>query len=71
MRSIFAMGGAVAGARQQLAQLPQFMLDRDIVSIPGEEEALVMEAPAYRRQNFAYINIPGPYEENLPSVYRI
>ena len=30
-----------------------------------------MEAPAYRRQNFAYINIPGPYEKNLPSVYYI
>jgi hypothetical protein len=64
-------GGAVAGARQQLAQLRQFIIDHDVVSIPGEEEALVMEAPAYRRQNSAYINIPGPYEKNLPSIYRI
>jgi hypothetical protein len=66
-----APGGAVAGARQQLAQLRQHVVDHDVVSIPGEEEALVMEAPAYRRQNFAYINIPGPYEKNVPSVYRI
>jgi hypothetical protein len=66
-----APGGAVAGARQQLAQLRQHIVDHDVVSIPGEEEALVMEAPAYRRQNFAYINIPGPFEKNLPSVYRI
>jgi uncharacterized protein (DUF885 family) len=64
-------GGAVAGARQQLAELRQYIIDHEIVSIPGEEEALVMEAPAYRRQNFAYINVPGPYEKNLPSVYRI
>jgi hypothetical protein len=64
-------GGAVAGARRQLAQLRQFVVDHEIVSIPGEEEALVMEAPAYRRQNSAYIDIPGPYEKNLPSVYRI
>jgi hypothetical protein len=64
-------GGAVEGARQQLAQLRQFLVDHDVVSIPGEEEALVMEAPAYRRQNAAYIDIPGPYEKNLPSVYRI
>jgi hypothetical protein len=64
-------GGAVEGAREQLSQLRQFIIDHDVVSIPGTEEAKVMEAPAYRRQNFAYINIPGPYEKNLPSVYYI
>jgi Bacterial protein of unknown function (DUF885) len=64
-------GGAVEGAREQLAQLRQFIVDHDVVTIPGPEEARVMEAPAYRRQNFAYINIPGPYEKNLPSVYYI
>jgi Bacterial protein of unknown function (DUF885) len=64
-------GGAVAGAASQLDQLKKFILDNELVSIPGTEEALVREAPAYRRQNFAYINIPGPYEKNLPSVYYI
>jgi uncharacterized protein (DUF885 family) len=64
-------GGAVAGAREQLSQLRQYLIDHDVVTIPGDEQALVEEAPAYRRQNFAYINIPGPYEKNLPSVYYI
>jgi uncharacterized protein (DUF885 family) len=64
-------GGAVAGARAQLETLKKFILDHDIVSIPGTEEAKVEEAPAYRRQNFAYINIPGPFEKELPSVYYI
>lgn len=64
-------GGAVEGAREQLSQLRQFIIDHEVVTIPGTEEAKVMEAPAYRRQNFAYINIPGPYEKNLPSVYYI
>jgi len=64
-------GGAVAGARTQLADLRQFVVDHDIVSIPGTEQALVEEAPPYRRANFAYINIPGPYEKNMPSVYYI
>jgi uncharacterized protein (DUF885 family) len=64
-------GGPVAGARAQLAGLKQFIIDHDIVSIPGPEEAKVEEAPPYNRQNFAYINIPGPYEKNLPSVYYI
>jgi uncharacterized protein (DUF885 family) len=64
-------GGAVAGARAQLAGLKQFIQQHDIVTIPGPEEAKVEEAPPYNRQNFAYINIPGPYEKNLPSVYYI
>jgi len=64
-------GGAVAGARQQLSGLKQFLIQKDLVSIPGTEEAKVEEAPPYNRQNFAYINIPGPYEKGLPSVYYI
>ena len=65
------VGGAVAGARAQLAGLKQFIIDKNIVTIPGPEEAKVEEAPPYNRQNFAYINIPGPYEKGLPSVYYI
>jgi len=64
-------GGAVAGARAQLAGLKKFLIDNDLVSIPGTQEALVEEAPPFARQNFAYIDIPGPYETNLPSVYYI
>jgi uncharacterized protein (DUF885 family) len=64
-------GGAVEGARGQLAQLRQFVVDRNIATIPGPEQALVEEAPAYRRQNSAYITIAGAYETNLPSTYYI
>ena len=65
------IGGAVEAARQQLTELKSFINEKKIVTIPGTEEALVAEAPAYRRWNFAYINIPGPYEKNLPSTYYI
>lgn len=64
-------GGPVPGARAQLAGLERFIQERDLVSIPGTEEAQVEEAPPYNRQNFAYISIPGPYERGLPSVYYI
>jgi hypothetical protein len=64
-------GGPVESARKQLGELKQFILDKKVVTIPGTEEALVAEAPAYKRWNFAYINIPGPYEKNLPSTYYI
>ncbi len=62
-------GGAVEVARKQLKDLKAFILEKKVVTIPGAEEAKVAEAPAYRRWNFAYINIPGPYEKGLPSIY--
>lgn len=65
------VGGAVEGARAQLGLLRQFVVDHDLVSIPGTEQALVAEAPPYQRSNFAYIDIPGPYDKGMPSVYYI
>ena len=41
------------------------------MTIPGPEQAKVAESPPYQRWNFAYIDIPGPYETNLPSIYYI
>ena len=64
-------GSPVDAARDQLKELKTFVMDNQIVSIPGTEEAQVGEAPPYQRWNFAYINIPGPYEKGLPSVYYI
>ena len=63
--------GPVAEAREQLPALKQFIVDTELVSIPGTEDALVEEAPPYNRQNSAYIEIPGPYETGMPSVYYI
>jgi uncharacterized protein (DUF885 family) len=71
MNSDKPVGGPVAEARRQLPMLKQFLIDKNIVTIPGPEEAKVEESPPYNRQNAAYINIPGPYEKNLPSVYYI
>jgi uncharacterized protein (DUF885 family) len=66
-----AKGGAVEGARALLKDLKAFIVEKDIVTIPGTEEALVAEAPPYNRGNFAYINIPGPYEKGVASVFNI
>jgi hypothetical protein len=64
-------GNPVEAAREQLKELRAFVADNNLVSIPGTEEAQVDEAPPYQRWNFAYINIVGPYEKGLPSVYYI
>jgi uncharacterized protein (DUF885 family) len=66
MRADKPKGGSVEGARAQLNELRQFVIDKKIVTIPNEEQALVAESPPYNRGNFAYINTPGPYEN--PSV---
>jgi hypothetical protein len=63
--------GPVGGARRQLAGLRRFVEEQGLVSIPGEEEALIEEAPPYQRWNSAYIDIPGPYDRHLPSIYYI
>ena len=47
------------------------MQDAGVATIPGTEDALVNEAPPYNRANFAYIDIPGPYEKGLPATYYI
>jgi uncharacterized protein (DUF885 family) len=64
-------GGAVAGARLQLSELKTFVREAGVATIPSEDEALVNEAPPYARDNFAYIDMPGPYEKGSPAVYYI
>ena len=66
-----ATGGPVEGARLQLDTLKKFVADQGVATIPGPEQALVNESPPYNRANAAYIDVPGPYEKNLPSIYYI
>lgn len=61
----------VEAATKQLGDLRKFIQEKDILTIPGTEEAKVGLAPPYKAWNFAYINIPGPYETNLPSTYYV
>jgi hypothetical protein len=63
--------GPIAEARRQLGDLRAFTVEHDLVSIPGTEEARVEESPPYMRWNAAFIDIPGPYEQDLPSTYYI
>jgi hypothetical protein len=64
-------GGPVAAARVQLDTLQRFVRGRDLVTIPGTERAQVEESPPHQRWNFAYIDIPGPYERGMPSIYYV
>ncbi len=64
-------GGPVAAARRQIAGLRRFLDEKELASIPGTEEVRIEEAPPYLRWNSAFIDIPGPYDRHLPSIYYI
>lgn len=63
--------GAVAEATSQIPMLTAFVKEKDLVSIPGTEQALVRQSPPYNAQNGAYIDPPGPFEKGIPSIYYI
>jgi hypothetical protein len=63
--------GAVEAARAQLVMLKDFVVKNNVVSIPSNEEAQVAEAPPYNRSNAAFIQVPGPYDHGVASVYNI
>ena len=63
--------GSISEARRQLLRLKAFVAEKSLVSIPGQEEAGVAEAPPFNRWNSAYIDIPGAFEHGLPSVYYV
>ena len=71
MRLAKPAGGPVAEARRQLPVLKHFVESRGLVTIPGTEEAEVAESPPYQRWNPAYIDIPGPFEHDLASIYYV
>ena len=63
--------GSLAEARRQLITLRAFVAEKGLVSIPGQEEATVAETPPFKRWNSAYIDVPGPFEHGLPSIYYV
>jgi uncharacterized protein (DUF885 family) len=64
-------GGPVEGAGRQLHDLKAFVIAKDLVTIPGPGKVRVAESPPYHRWNLAYIDIPGPLDRRLSSVYYV
>jgi uncharacterized protein (DUF885 family) len=64
-------GTPVEGATEQLKELRSFVVEKKLVSIPGQEQVRVAETLPYERWNAASIRIPGPFERGLPSTYYI
>ena len=63
--------GDLEAARKQLAMLRDFVQKNNVVTIPNNDEVLVVEAPPYNRANFAFIQVPGPYDKGVAATYNI
>ena len=71
MESNKPVGGPVVAARVLLGQLKDFIVANHVVTIPSQDEAKVAEAPPYNRGNFAFIQVPGPYDKGVSAVFNI
>jgi len=63
--------GPVQEGTRDLVILRQILVDKHIVTIPGDDPVMVDEAPPQQRSNSAYIRRPGPYEKNVPAIFYI
>ncbi|HEY2591502.1 MAG TPA: DUF885 domain-containing protein, partial [Steroidobacteraceae bacterium] len=71
MRADKPKGDTVEAAAAQLTMLKAFIVRHRIVDIPSDNEVHVVLAPPYNRENFAFIQVPGPFDRELASEYNI
>ncbi|WP_437952553.1 DUF885 domain-containing protein [Sorangium sp. So ce296] len=62
----------LAEATRVMEASRRFVVDREIVSLPSDERAIVKETPPYMRWNSAFLDAPGPFErKGLEAFYYI
>jgi uncharacterized protein (DUF885 family) len=67
-----AAADVLALAEHQATELRAFLIDHHIITVPGDDVALVRETPAFARWNAASLSGAGPFEtKTLPSYYYI
>src|SRR5258708_7577214 len=60
----------IPAAQKQLDGIRQFLIDRQIITVPGGAQAKVVETPPFERATtFASMDTPGPYETKATEAY--
>lgn len=59
----------VAATRAMMADLRQFIIDRQIISVPYDEDCIVDLTPPYLRWAFAMLDSPGPMDNVAKEAY--
>ncbi len=52
-----------------LDEIRQYLIDKDIVSVPSDVRCKVQETPEFLRWGFAFMDSPGPFEEKATEAY--
>jgi uncharacterized protein (DUF885 family) len=59
----------IGDTAKNLEAIRQYLIDHDIVTVPSEVRAVVVETPPYLRQAFAMFISPGPLETHSSQAY--
>ncbi len=60
----------IPDTKRNLEAIRQFLVDRQIITIPSEVRAIVAETPPPQRAgSFASMDAPGPFEKNATEAY--
>ncbi len=60
----------ISDVRKNLETIRRFTIDHDIISMPSDVRAIVMETPPYARATtFASMDSPGPFETRATEAY--
>ncbi len=52
-----------------LEEIRQYLLDKDIITVPSEVRCKVKETPEFLRWGFAFMDSPGPFEQVATDAY--
>jgi uncharacterized protein (DUF885 family) len=61
--------GLISDTSKNLEAIRQYLIDHEIVTVPSDIRAVVVETPPYLRQAFAMFVAPGPLEKNSSQAY--
>jgi uncharacterized protein (DUF885 family) len=62
-------GNLISEEKAKAEAIRQFLIDRNIVTIPSDVRVNVEEMPPYARSYFAMADIPGPFEKAAIEAY--
>ena len=55
--------------RDMLEDIRQYLIDKDIVTVPSEVRCRTVPTPSFMRWAFAALDFPGPYEQKATETY--
>lgn len=64
-----AASSLIPDTANMLEEIRQFLIDRDIITVPSEVRCKVQETPEFMRFGFAFMDPPGPFEEKASEAY--